>query len=152
MQDTPCRVTIDTGAFVTVAKAIHRRVTAREEAWPTVRPASGFGMDDPHRQRGAGRAESGAAGPEGMGVRCRYNGRVHPRAGYSGGLRRVSERGTPCTTTGPGRVSSERSAYSVGFKAVEAYREPQKQAVGVLAIRWHRSSLERETWKERSRG
>jgi hypothetical protein len=34
-------------------KARYRRGTAREEAWPTVRPASGFGTNDPRRKRDA---------------------------------------------------------------------------------------------------
>jgi hypothetical protein len=82
-------------------KSRHRRGTAREEAWPTVRPASWFGSDDPHRERGAGRADSGAAGPEDLGVRRRYNGRVHPGAGYPAGVPRDSGRGTPGATTRP---------------------------------------------------
>jgi hypothetical protein len=37
--------------------------TVREEAWPTVRPASGFGTDYPYRERGAGRVGSGRTIP-----------------------------------------------------------------------------------------
>jgi hypothetical protein len=40
-----------------------------------------------------------AAGPEGLGVRRRYNGRVHPGARYPAGAPRDSGRGTPCATT-----------------------------------------------------
>jgi hypothetical protein len=124
-------------------KARHRRGTAREEVWPTVRPASGVGTDDSHRERDTGTADSGAAGPEDLSVRRRYNGRVLPGAGYPAGLRPVSERETPCATTGPERGASERSTYSVGVNAVEAHQEPQEQATVMLAVRWHRSSLAR---------
>jgi hypothetical protein len=41
---------------------------------------------------------------------------------------------------GLGRSASERSVYSVDVKAAEAYREPQKQAAGMLGMRWHRPS------------
>jgi hypothetical protein len=61
--------------------ARHRRGTAREEAWPIVRLASGFETVDPRRERGAERADSGAARSEYLGVRRRCNGRVHPGAG-----------------------------------------------------------------------
>jgi hypothetical protein len=37
----------------------------------TVRLASGFGMDDPRRERGAERADSGAVRSEYLGVRRR---------------------------------------------------------------------------------
>jgi hypothetical protein len=50
-------------------KARHRRGTARKEAWPTVRPASGVGTDDHHRERDTGTADSGVAGPEDLSVR-----------------------------------------------------------------------------------
>jgi hypothetical protein len=39
----------------------------------------------------------------------------------------------------------KRSACSVGVNAVEAYRQPQEQAAGILAMRWRRSSQERVT-------
>jgi hypothetical protein len=52
----------------------------------------------------------------------------------------------------PGCGVSERSAYSVGVNAVEAYREPQEQAAGVMAMQWHWSTQEREPWREKSRG
>jgi hypothetical protein len=52
----------------------------------------------------------------------------------------------------PGCGVSERSAYSVGVNAVEAYREPQEQAAGVLAMQWHQPTQEREPWREKSRG
>jgi hypothetical protein len=78
-----------------------------------------------------------------LGVRRRYNGLVHPGAGYPAGLRRVSGLRTPCATTRPGRGASERSAYSVDVSAVEACRQPQEQATGMLAMRCHRSSQER---------
>jgi hypothetical protein len=45
------------------------------------RGASGFGTDDPRRERGAERADSEAERSEYLGVRRRYNGRVHPGAG-----------------------------------------------------------------------
>jgi hypothetical protein len=44
-------------------KARHRRGTATEEAWPTVRPASGFETDDPRCERGAGRVGTGRTIP-----------------------------------------------------------------------------------------
>jgi hypothetical protein len=52
----------------------------------------------------------------------------------------------------PGSGVSERSAYSVGVNAVEAYREPLEQAAVVLAMRWNLSSQEREPWREKSMG
>jgi hypothetical protein len=106
-----------------------------------VHPASGFGMGDSRHKTGAGIADSEAVGPEDLGFRHRYNGRVHPGTGYPAGLRRVCGRGTPCATTGPGRGASDRRAYSVGVNAVEAYRELQEQAAGMLAVLWHRSVL-----------
>jgi hypothetical protein len=107
-----------------------------------VRSASDVRTDDPRRERGTGRAESGVAGPENSGVCCRYNERVHPWAGKPAGLRRVSGHGTPCATTGPGRYDSDRSAYSVCVNRVEVYQESQEQAAGMLAMQWHRSSQE----------
>jgi hypothetical protein len=76
-------------------KARHRRGTARDEAWPTVRlasefgtddprrnrSASGYGTDDPRRESGAGRADFGAVRFKYLGVRRRYNGRVNPGVG-----------------------------------------------------------------------
>jgi hypothetical protein len=52
----------------------------------------------------------------------------------------------------PGCGVSDRRAYSVGFNAVEAYRDPYEQAAVVLAMRWNLSSQEREPWREKSRG
>jgi hypothetical protein len=74
-------------------KTRHRRGTAREEAWLTVRPASWVGTDDPRRERGAGRANCGAAGPKDLGVRRLDKGRVRPGAGYPADLRHVPRLG-----------------------------------------------------------
>jgi hypothetical protein len=73
-------MTVDTGAFVTVA---------REEAGPTVRSVSGVRRDDPGRERGAGRADSGAKPSEDLGVRRQYHRRVYPGAVYPTGLLHV---------------------------------------------------------------
>jgi hypothetical protein len=65
-----------------------------------VRFVSWFGTDDPRRERGAERAVSGAARSEYLDSCRRYNGRVHPGAGYPAGLPHDSGRGAPWATTG----------------------------------------------------
>jgi hypothetical protein len=67
-----------------------------------VRPANGFGTEDHRRERGANRVGSRVAGPEDLGARRRYNGRVHPGAGHPAGVPRDSGRGTPCAAAWPG--------------------------------------------------
>jgi hypothetical protein len=70
-----------------------------------VRLASWFGTDNPRRERGAEKADSGTARSEYLGVRRRYKGRIHPGAGYPAGLPRDSGRGMPWATTDQNEVS-----------------------------------------------
>jgi hypothetical protein len=69
-----------------------------------VRLASWFGTDDPRRERGAERADSGTAHSEYLGVNRQCKGRVHPGAGYPAGLPRDSGHGMPWATTGQDEV------------------------------------------------
>jgi hypothetical protein len=57
-------------------------------------------------------------------VHRRYKRRVYHGAGYPAGLRRVSVRGTPYATTRPRLDASERSSYSKNVNALAAYPEP----------------------------
>jgi hypothetical protein len=85
MLEWPCPVTIDAGVFVSVARpdivvGLPERRPGRQcvlqvcsvRTIPVVKEALVEWVPD------AGKADSGAAAPEDMGVRRRYNGRVHP--------------------------------------------------------------------------
>jgi hypothetical protein len=140
MQEKPCRVTIDAGAFVTVARpdivvGMPERRPGRQcvlqvgsrRTIPVVKEAQVCSERTiPRRERGAERADSEAARSEYLGVRRRYNGRPHPGAGYPAALPRDSGRGTPCATTGqdevPVREAPTASALTQSRPA-ESYRK-----------------------------
>jgi hypothetical protein len=123
MQERPCHVTIDAGAFVTVVRP--EIVVGLPERRPGRQCILQVGLGQTIIVKEA--LVELTLGQRALKIwvfRRRYNGRVHPGAGYPAGVPRDSGRGTPRAMTGPGWAASERSAYSVGVNAVEAYREP----------------------------
>jgi hypothetical protein len=122
MQERPCCVTIDTGAFVTVARpdivGLPERRPGRQcilqvESGRTIPIVKEVLVELTLGQRTLKIwvfvAEMTDEFILGLDILWAYS------------LQRISGHGMPCAVTGPGRGASERSAYSVGVNAVKAY-------------------------------
>jgi hypothetical protein len=97
IDDKPCLVTVNTGAFLT-CQVRHRRRIPRKEA-ETQRSEDSIGGDHSHLEGNVSKVDSGAVPTDDLGARRQYHRRVHPETGCVARPRCIPGFGAMCAMT-----------------------------------------------------